>query len=51
MKQRTHGDFQPRIVDVRKPLRPVSVAATRRPIKVTKPISSGVATVPAARAR
>lgn len=51
MNQRTRRDTQPQVIDVRKPLRPVHVAATRRPIKVTKPITFGVETVPARRVR
>ena len=49
MKRRTQRPTRPQIIDVRKPLRPVHVAATRRPITVTKPISFGGDTVPARR--
>jgi len=53
MKARTHHGkkFLPQLIDERKPLRPVHVAATRRPIKVTKPILLGGETLPARRAR
>ena len=53
MKLRTHrgGEFQPQMIDERKPLRPVYVTATRRPIKVIKPISLGGETLPARRTR
>ena len=50
MKTRAHGKrFLPQLIAERKPLRPVYVAATRRPIKVTKLISLGSATLPARR--
>ncbi len=32
-------DFQPQLVAERKPLRPIHVAATRQPVKITKPFS------------
>ena len=44
-------EFQPQMIDERKPLRPVYVTATRRPIKVIKPISLGGETLPARRTR
>jgi len=52
MKRRIHTDLQPqipRLIDERKPLRPVHVAAARRPIKVTKPIVFGGEMLPARR--
>ena len=56
MKLRTHrgAEVQPQMplmIDERKPLRPVHVRATRRPIKVTKPMSLGGETLPARRIR
>ena len=56
MKLRTHrgNEFEPQMplmIDERKPLRPVYVAATRRPIKVIKPFSLGGETLPARRTR
>ena len=51
MKQRIRGQYQPRLIAERKPLRPVHVTATRQPIKVTKPITFGGATIPARPAR
>ena len=53
MKLRTHrgAEFQPQMIEERKPLRPTHVAATRRPIKITKPISLGGETLPARRIR
>lgn len=43
----SNTDFRARIIDERKPLRPVQVASTRRPIKVTKTMGHGIETVPA----
>ena len=53
MKLGTHrGDeFQPQMIDERKPLRPVYVTLTQRPIKVTKPMSLGGETLPVCRTR
>ena len=53
MKLRTYlgNEFQPQMIGERKPLRPVHVAATRRPIKVIKPFSLGGETLPARRTR
>ena len=41
MTNRVHHrtDFRPQLVAERKPLRPVQVAATRQPVKITKPFS------------
>ena len=41
MTNRMHHrtDFQPQLVAERKPLRPIHVAATRQPVKITKPFS------------
>ncbi|HSF20186.1 MAG TPA: hypothetical protein VLK65_32020 [Vicinamibacteria bacterium] len=41
MVQIKNGHRQPRLVHVRKPIRPVRVAAERRPIKVVAPIVPG----------
>ena len=41
----------PHMIDERKPLRPVHVAATLRPVKVIKPFSLGGETLPARRTR
>ena len=41
--------YRPRLIGERKPLRPVQVAAVRRPVKVTKPIVLGGETLPARR--
>lgn len=43
MTNRTHyrNASRPQVVSVRKPVRPSHVAATRQPVKITKPIMLG----------